>query len=271
MKNISNVKIGFIGAGNMAEALVAGIIKSGVSASSVTMSDINTGRLDYMAGKYGVAKAADNAAVMGSSGVVFLCVKPFQIDDVMKESAGMLSSVKILVSIAAGIKTSRIEKYSGKTPLIRVMPNTPALIGEGAFAICCGKFASIDDLELAGQLLSSCGIAVNVAEELMDAVTAVSGSGPAYVFYFAEIMRQAAEKAGLDKATAKLLVNRTMLGSARMLEMTGDEPQALRARVTSKGGTTSAALDVLKNEKFSEIFEAAIFAALKRSKEMSNE
>jgi len=227
-------------------------------------------RLNYICRKYKVKKCYSNQDAVKYSDVFFLAVKPYQIEAVLKEIAGQVKQTQLVISIAAGIKTQKIENYLNKAHVVRVMPNTPALIGEGAIAICRGRSATSSDIKIAGKLLSSCGIVVDVAEKDMDAVTVVSGSGPAYIFYIAEVMRETAEKLGMQKDDAKKLVNQTLLGASKMLVLSGDEPENLRQKVTSKGGTTEAAFKVLAGKKFGKIFEKAIFAASQKSKELSN-
>jgi len=270
MKLKQKVRIGFIGAGNMAEAIISAIIKSGIPSGRIIASDVNSKRLNYIRKKYKIKSSLDNSDTVKSSDVIFLAVKPFQVKEVLEKIKDYFNGQKLVVSIAAGIKTSKIEKYLKKTAVIRVMPNTAALIGEGAIALSAGKRANKADIKLAEKLLSSCGTVVTVKEKDMDAVTAVSGSGPAYVFYVTEIMGKTAEKMGLSKETAKKLVNQTLLGASKMLIATGECPDILRQKVTSKGGTTEAAFKVLSNKKFADIFESAIFSAMKKSKELSN-
>ena len=214
-------------------------------------------------------KCVGNPAIVRRADIIFLVVKPYQIEEVLKEISGNVKQTQLVISIAAGIKTQKIEKYLKKTAVIRVMPNTPALIGSGAIAITPGRYAKKSDLQFAKKLLSSCGIVVDVTEKDMDAVTALSGSGPAYIFYIAEVMRETAEKLGMQKDVVKKLVNQTLLGASKMLILSDDEPENLRQRVTSKGGTTEAAFKVLLENNFGKIFEKAIIAAAKKSKEIS--
>lgn len=268
--------IGFIGAGNMAEAIISGIIRSGIIEKNIFISDVNRKRLNYICRKYKVKKCYSNQDAVNHSGIIFLAVKPYQIEEVLKEikdsfDADFLQH-KILISVAAGIKTSKIEKYlkPERVSVVRVMPNTPALIGEGAIAVAAGRYAKKTDMQFAKKLLSFCGIIVDVAEKDMDAVTAVSGSGPSYVFYVAEVMRKTAEKIGMRKDVAKKLVNQTLLGASKMLILSEEDPENLRQKVTSRGGTTEAAFKVLVRKKFDKIFEQAIISAMKRSKELSN-
>lgn len=265
-----NKKIGFLGAGNMAEAIISGIIKGGVSPKNIFISDVSVKRLNYIFRKYKVNKCTGNSEAVKFSDAVFLAVKPHQAADVLAESGGSLSGAKLLISVAAGVKTSKIEKYAEGAAVVRVMPNTPALIGGGAIAVTPGRYAKKADVLFAKKLLSFCGIVVDVSEKDMDAVTAVSGSGPAYVFYVAEIMIRTAVKLGLSRETAGKLVRQTLLGASGMLVSSIDEPEILRQKVTSKGGTTAAAFKILSAKKFGNIFEEAIVKAAKRSKEMSN-
>ncbi len=273
MKGALNKKVGFIGVGNMAEAIISAIVKNGVPAKNVFISDINNARLNYISKKYGIVKCSNNLSAVKFSDIVFLTVKPHQITGVLEEIKDNFDADfcqhRLLISVAAGIKTQRIEKYLKKTAVIRVMPNTPALIGSGAIALTPGRYAKKSDLQFVKKLLSSCGIVVDVTEKDMDAVTAVSGSGPAYIFYIAEIMRKTAEELGLKKDVAKKLVNQTLLGASKMLILSDEEPENLRQKVTSKGGTTEAAFKVLMKKKFAKIFEQAIITAVKKSKEIS--
>ena len=268
-KNIFGKKIGFIGVGNMAEAIVLGLIKSGFKAAKITVSDVNAGRLAYFSKKYGVAACSENLTTVKNSDIIVLAVKPHQVDEVLSQAGPAFDKKKLLISIAAGTRTKKIEKYLNGSPVVRSMPNTPALVGEGAFAICAGKRSSKKDMADAESLLGTCGIVVRVAEKDMDAVTAVSGSGPAYLFYAAEIMRNTAEKMGIDKNSARILVNQTLKGASKMLAESQYGPEQLRTNVTSKGGTTQAAFDVIMKNKLGGIFEKAMLAAMKRSAELS--
>lgn len=269
MKDVNNEKVCFIGAGNMAEALISGIIKSGISGKNILAYDVSSKRLNYISKKFGIKKTSGNIAAVKTSGIVFIAVKPNQVEEVLKEISCGVNGKKFVISIAAGIRTFKIEKYLKKIPVVRVMPNTPALLGMGAIAITAGKYAKSGALKIAEKLLSSCGIVVTVKEKDMDAVTAVSGSGPAYVFYIAELMKKTAVKMGLSEKTAKALVNQTLLGASNMLSASDETPEALRKKVTSKGGTTEAAFKHLLKKGFGNIFQEAIVAAQKKSKQMS--
>ncbi|MFH0948229.1 MAG: pyrroline-5-carboxylate reductase [Elusimicrobiota bacterium] len=284
VKDALNKKIGFIGAGNIAEAIISGIIKSGIISENIFISDVSKKRLNYICKKYKVIKCYSNSDVVKYSDIIFLAVKPYQIEGVLEEIKDNFDADfcqhRFLISVAAGIKTSKIEKYlkQKKVSIVRVMPNIPVLFGEGAIAITAGRYSKKTDVRFVKKLLSSspkanlpgCGMVVVVAEKNMDAVTSVSGSGPAYIFYIAEIMRYTAEKLGLTKDVSKKLVYQTLFGASKMLVLSDAEPEILRQKVTSKGGTTEAAFKVLLGEKFGKIFEKAIFAAAKRSEELSN-
>lgn len=269
MQDVNNKKICFIGAGNMAEAMLSGIIKSGISGKNISAYDVNSKRLNYISRKFGIKKSSDNVAAVKTSGIIFIAVKPHQVEEVLREISCGFNGKKLFISIAAGIRTSKMEKYLKNIPVVRVMPNTPALLGMGAIAITAGKYAKSGALKTAEKLLSSCGVVVTVREKDMDAVTAVSGSGPAYVFYIAEVMRKTAEKLGIQEDVAKKLVNQTLLGASNMLSASDETPETLRNKVTSKGGTTEAAFRHLLKKGFGNIFQKAITAAQKKSKQMS--
>lgn len=265
-------RIVFIGAGNMAEALVRGLLAAGVArAGDVSVTDIAPARLEHFRARYGVVGGSDNAAAARTADTLVLAVKPQQLAAACAELAGALARNPLVISIAAGIPTARIEQWlGGAARVVRAMPNTPALVGAGVTAIAPGRLATDDDLDRAERLLGAAGTVVRVAESAMDAVTAVSGSGPAYVFYLAEAMREAAARLGLAPEVADALVRRTILGAGRLLEAeSATPPEELRRRVTSKGGTTEAAVSVLEERRVREAFVAAITAAAARAKELS--
>jgi len=263
------MRIGFIGAGNMAEAIIAGVLKSkAVKPSDILISDVLKPRLAELAKKYGVVPAASNSEVISNSEAIILAVKPKDAESI-KDALTVIKPSSFIVSIMAGITTSFFEKNGAMIPVVRVMPNTPALVLSGMAGVCKGKFANMEHMEKTKIILSAVGKVVEVEEELMDALTSISGSGPAYVFLFAEALLEAAEKSGIDKATAKILVANTLMGGAKMILESGDEPAVLREKVTSPGGTTAAALAVFESLKFKEIVGKAVDAARNRSKEMT--
>ena len=208
------------------------------------------------------------------SDVIILAVKPQDSDEVLREirsHVGATGRSPVLISIVAGLTTQCIEQRLGaKQKVVRAMPNMPALIGEGITAICTGKHARKTDRDLARGIFNTVGKTVIVKEDMMDAVTAVSGSGPAYVFLFTECLIKAAQSLGLTRALSKELVKSTLSGSIHLLEKQKQEAEVLRAKVTSKGGTTQAAIDVFMKNKIEEIFKQALRAAKRRAGKLSN-
>jgi len=264
--------IGFIGSGNMAEALIKGIIAAKVyQPANIIIADIRGERLEELARKYKVREVESNTALAGGADVVVLSVKPQNMDDVLGEIKGTLKRDSLVISIAAGITTAKIAAALGEVPIIRVMPNTPALVGEGASALFA-KNVSAEAMALAMKVFGAVGKAVVVdSEELIDAVTAVSGSGPAYFFLLMEQMIKAGQSLGLDEATAKELVLQTAKGAALLAEQAdgrGETAAELRHKVTSPGGTTEAALKVFAEKNFSALVTTALTAARDRSKEL---
>ncbi len=264
------MKITFIGAGNMAEAIVAGVVKQQVvEAGEVCVTDIDAARLDHFTEQYGVGRSTDNAAAVAQADVVVLSVKPQIFPAVWPEIEGALKPDALVVSIMAGIPSAKI---AGGKPIrvVRVMPNTPSLVGEGAAGIAAGEFATDTDLQVAEKLMSAVGVARIVKEEEIDAVTALSGSGPAYVFYLLENMLAAAEQMGLESGVSRELALATVIGAAKLMQETGEEADALRNKVTSKGGTTAAAIDTMIERGVGESIIAALQAAQARSRELAN-
>lgn len=263
-------KVVFIGAGNMAEALVKGMVASGVcEADRIFVTDVRPERLAFFEKEFQVKGFANNVVAVKKADVVVLAVKPQLLGDVLAEIKEGLGN-SLVISIAAGISTGWIEKGLGDgVRVVRVMPNTPALVRAGAAALCGGRWAKDADLTLTETMMGAVGLAVRVPENCMDAVTALSGSGPAYVFHLMEAMIEAARHAGLDEAIARKLIYATVSGSAKLAEATGTEPAELRRRVTSKGGTTAAALEVLEEKAVYHAYLGAIAAAHRRAKELS--
>jgi pyrroline-5-carboxylate reductase len=265
--------IGFIGSGNMAEALIKGIIAAGIyKPENIFVSDIRPERLKQLARKYKVKPAKNNRELAGRADIVVLSVKPQNMTEVLESIKDAISSKKLVISIAAGVKTRCIADVLGDVAIIRTMPNTPALIGEGASALFANTKAK-PMLEEAKLIFSAVGKAVVIEDEdLINAVTAVSGSGPAYYFLLMEEMIKAAVELGLPKTVAKDLVLQTAKGAALLAveaDGRGEGPAQLRQKVTSPGGTTEAALKVLAEGKFGPLIEAAVKKARDRSKELS--
>jgi len=269
--SLSGGKVVFIGAGNMAEALVKGIVSRGaVLPSRVIVTDVRGERLEHFARVFGVTPMEDNAAAAAEAGVLILAVKPQSMAEVLPGLRPALGRKALVVSIAAGKTTSWIEGHLGPgARLVRAMPNTPALVGAGATAICGGRTATAEDLGVAEALFATVGAVVRVDEETMDAVTAVSGSGPAYVFFLMEAMLESAARLGMEPSVARQLVVATVEGAARLMAGTETSPTVLRERVTSKGGTTAAAFEVLRKGRVFDAFVEAILAAQARSRELS--
>jgi pyrroline-5-carboxylate reductase len=267
--SLQNKKIAFIGAGNMAEALIRGLlVNKAVKPSQIIAADVRPERLEFFAGAFGIRTTSDNAAALRDATIVVLAIKPQQMSEAL--STLRPPPAALIISIAAGVTTSRIEReLGGRVRVIRAMPNTPALVGAGAAALAKGAHATDDDLATAEAILGAVGLTVRVDEEMIDAVTALSGSGPAYIFLVAEAMIKAGVAAGLEEDLAKRLAIQTLYGASKLLMESQEEPESLRRKVTSPGGTTEAALKVMGDRKLVEIFAEAIKAAARRSKELS--
>ena len=261
----------FIGAGNMAEALVKGIVERDVwPAGRVIVTDVRPEQLDRFRATYRVHATANNLEAAAKADVIVLAVKPQMMGDVLAELKGNLPAKALVVSIAAGTTSAKIEAgLGGDVRVVRVMPNTPALVGAGASAICGGKHAASSDLDLVETLFAAVGTCARVTEDQMDAVTALSGSGPAYVFYLMEALLEAGAKMGLSPEVAKNLAFKTIEGAAKLATTSDVGPAELRARVTSKGGTTAAAVDVLDKSDAKRIWVDAVLAAQRRGRELS--
>jgi pyrroline-5-carboxylate reductase len=262
-------RLAVVGSGNMAEALVRGILRAGLLApDAIATSDVVPDRLRLFREQFGVATETDNAAVVAKADVVLLAVKPQAMGQVLQ---GLVQAVErqLLISIAAGIPTYFIEtRFDRPVRVVRVMPNTPALVLEGASALCAGAHATADDLALARGLFEAVGRAVVLDETAMDAVTGLSGSGPAYVFVIIEALADAGVRVGLSRDVARLLAAQTVLGSARMVLETGTHPAVLKDMVASPGGTTIAGLHALEAGALRAALLNAVEAATERSREL---
>ena len=265
--------IGFLGGGNMAEALIKGITAAKVyKPENIFVSDIRAERLAHLAKQYNVQTVDENSTLAAKVDILVLSVKPQNMTDALQSVKGAIKPDTLVVSIAAGIKVANITDVLGDVAIVRVMPNTPALIGEGASALFANNKAK-PMLDKAKTIFSSVGKAVVVDDEdLIDAVTAVSGSGPAYYFLLTEQMIKAACELGLPREVAKNLVLQTAKGAALLAveaERGGESPAELRRKVTSPGGTTEAALKVFAANNFSQLITDALTAARDRSQELS--
>lgn len=269
------MKIGFIGGGQMGYALVGGLIHSGVAAATdVVVCDTDKTARDRVAEAFGVT-VTDNAksAIDGVSVIVF-AIKPQMMPSVLPPLSGQIGAEQTVLSIAAGISAGAIESLlqsSDESPVrvVRAMPNTPALIGSGIAAICRGTHATDTDMQRAEVVLGAVGEVVRVSESQMDAVTGLSGSGPAYVYLVIEALADGGVRAGLPKALSLKLATQTVLGAARMVGETGEHPAVLRDRVTSPGGTTIAGLHAAEALGIRNALMSAVLAAAKRSEELS--
>jgi pyrroline-5-carboxylate reductase len=267
-------KIGFIGGGNMASSLMSGLIASGHSAQHLWVADINPDTLKALAENLNVNTSANNNEIINAVDVVVLAVKPQVLSSVAKSVASLIQKKKsLVVSIAAGIDQNSLSQWLGAdTPIVRCMPNTPALVLTGATALHANTQVTPEQHDLAENIMRSVGIALWVKDESeLDAVTAVSGSGPAYYFLLMEAMEKAALELGLNEVTARLLVQQTALGAAKIALESSESPEELRKRVTSPGGTTQRAIETFEQGGFSELVLKALHAARDRSIEMSKQ
>jgi pyrroline-5-carboxylate reductase len=274
MAKMNIQKIGFIGGGNMASSLISGLIASGHSPQHLWVSDINPDTLKALAENLNVNTSGSNDAVINEVDVVVLAVKPQILSSVAKNAAAFIQQKKsLVVSIAAGISQHSLSQWLGAdTAIVRCMPNTPALVLTGATALHANARVTDEQRNLAENIMRSVGIALWVNDESeLDAVTAVSGSGPAYYFLLMEAMEKAALDLGLNEVTARLLVQQTALGAAKIALESSESPEQLRKRVTSPGGTTQRAIETFEQGGFTELVSKALYAARDRSIEMSKQ
>ena len=262
------MKIGFIGAGNMGGAIIGGIIKNGIS-KDILVSDKNKEASDALCKKFGIKAAADNIDAAKNSDILFLAVKPNVIDIVISEIKDFVSEDVLIISIVAGKSIEYIEKaFEKKIKLIRVMPNTPALVGEGMSALCKNKNVKKEDMEKALDIFSGLGEAEEVTENIMDAVTAVSGSSPAYIFMMIEAMADGAVAGGMPRSQAYKFAAQATLGSAKMVLETGKHPGELKDMVCSPAGTTIEAVKVLEEKGLRCAVIDAMKACMDKSKKL---
>lgn len=262
--------VAILGAGVMGETLLSGLLRAGRSVDDVVITERRPERAAELAGRYGV-KVLDNAEAAATADTVVLVVKPQDIAGLLHEIRDVVTPDRLVVSIAAGISTAFVEqRLADGVAVVRVMPNTPALVDEGMAAISPGSHCDAAHLDRAQSLLSATGKVIQVAEHHQDAVTAISGSGPAYIFYVVEAMIEAGVLLGLPRATSTELVVQTLYGAATMLKETGTHPTVLREQVSSPAGTTMAALRQLDDHKVRAAFLTAMEAARNRSRELSS-
>lgn len=263
--------IAFIGSGNMASALIQGLLRSRVSRpDQLIASDVRADALAPLRDRHGIAVTQDNAAACAAP-IVVLSVKPQAFPSLLPEIGPRLGPGSLVVSIAAGVPLAAIETHAPSARVIRAMPNTPALIGAGATALAVGSRASDDDFALARKIFESVGVVVEVPEALMDAVTALSGSGPAYQYFLAEALIDAGKKVGLSEQVATTLVLQTLYGAAQLMHGNTESPAELRRKVTSPGGTTHAGVSQLEARAVRAAFESCVVAARDRGRELGQE
>ena len=271
MGTLSDKKLCFVGSGNMGEALVSGLVQSGSARpENIICTDVREERLEELRGRYGVRTMSSNVEAVAESEVVIYAVKPQLMAEVLKETADQLDLSKVIISIAAGVPLRAIEALLHKElRLIRVMPNIAASVKESATALSAGKHARKEDVELAMAIFNSVGKAVFLRENyLMDAITGLSGSGPAYIFIIVDALADAGVKMGLSRKDAQFLAAQTVLGAAKMLMETREHPGQLKDRVTSPGGTAIAGIHTLEKGGLRTTLINAVEAATHRSKEL---
>ncbi|MFQ3548655.1 MAG: pyrroline-5-carboxylate reductase [Armatimonadota bacterium] len=263
-------KIAIIGTGAMGLAIAGGMIKSNlIKPEHIVMSDVDFDKLQFASEKFGVTTKQNNIDAIKDADVIILAVKPNIISSAIGSFSESLKKEQIIISIAAGVTTSKIESLvSTENAVIRAMPNTPCQIGAGATAVCRGSYVNDDDIKIAFSIFEAVGICVEVPENLMNAVTGLSGSGPAYTFMMIEAMTDAGVRMGLPRDKAQKLASQTVLGSAEMVIKGDKHPAQLKDQVTSPGGTTIAAIDTLEKNSFRSAIIEAVKAATKRSEEL---
>ncbi|GJL55232.1 MAG: pyrroline-5-carboxylate reductase [Nitrospirales bacterium] len=263
-------KFAFIGAGNMAEALLAGLLQSDVvKPSNIFATDVSQARLDTLKDAYQIQVGTDNTEAVRWATIIIMAVKPQVLPQVLQQVKAGLTSTQLVISIAAGIPLSAIiDELSESASVIRAMPNTPCLVQQGATALAAGTTVTQDHMNMAVAIFEASGKVVVVEEKLMDAVTGLSGSGPAYVYVMIEALADGGVRMGLPRHIAHTLATQTVLGTAHVVVESGEHPGQLKDRVTSPGGTTIAGLHELENGGVRAALMNAVAAATKRSQEL---
>lgn len=266
-------KIVFVGAGSMAEALIQGWVKKDVFSSTniYVMNRSNGEKLNLLAEKYGIQVISDRGEILPQADLVVLAMKPKDIVASMQDIAPLLSENTVILSVVAGTSIESIENGLGSRPIARVMPNTSATIGMSASGISFNQLITTDFKAQFMQMLEAVGVVIEVKEQDLHAITALSGSGPAYLYYLVEAFEQAGMKYGLEKETIRTLAVQTIAGAAEMLKQSDEDPAELRRKVTSPGGTTAAGIKALEEYHFMDAIEACIDEATKRSIELATE
>lgn len=268
----SPVKLAFIGAGRMAEAIISGLLTGeALTATDIIAADVDSGRLDNIRERYGIAVTTENIAAARAAEFILLAVKPQHFDEAVREIKGALTEAHTLITIAAGVSVDRVRSLIEiDLPIVRVMPNTPALVNAGISAVAFPREISDENRTFVERLLSTVGAVVRVDESDMNAVTAVSGSGPAYFFLFVRAIAKAGVELGLDEELAVRLARQTFYGSARLLEAGDADEDDLIAAVASPGGTTEAALKSFARDRLEEVVARAAGSAAVRAEELDS-
>lgn len=260
--------VAILGAGALGEILAGGLLRAGWSPGDLSLAARREERCTELTERLGVACHLDSVAAVAGKRVVVVVVKPKDVPTLLEQIAGSLEPEQIVLSLAAGVPAAVFERALGEVAVVRAMPNTPALVDEAVTAYAPGKYVSEEALKEVASVMEAVGKTVVLEEQLMDAVTAVSGTGPAYVYLLAEALTDAAIREGLPRHAAQLLVDQTLKGTGALLAETALSPIKLRAQVTSPGGTTAAAVHVLEESGFRAAIEDAVRAAAERSREM---
>jgi pyrroline-5-carboxylate reductase len=271
---MNNTTLSFIGGGNMAGSLIGGLIADGWDPASIRVSDTDTRQLERLSHRFPITTTTDNNRAVEGADVIVLAVKPQVMEGVALALAASISKGQpLVISIAAGITESTLRQWLGEeTAIVRSMPNTPAMVRSGATGMYANPYVKDDQRSVAESILRAVGIVIWVDNEtMMDAVTALSGSGPAYIFLFIEALQAAGQELGLSSETAYLLALQTAFGAAKMALESEEDATMLRQRVTSPGGTTERAINILREGGFNEIVSKAMHAAAERSQELAKE
>ncbi len=271
---LADKRIFFLGAGSMSEAMLKGLLATAtLPPAQITLSNRqHVARLEELHTGYGTVASRDKLTEIAAAEIVVLAVKPFDVASALAEVGKVLSPGQLLISVAAGVATAAIEaRIPAGVPVVRAMPNTSSFVQESATAICGGRWATAETLELASQLFAAIGTVVTVEEDAMNAVTGLSGSGPAYIYYVAEALLAAGESVGLSEETSRELLLQTLYGAARMLRETGKSPGELRRQVTSPNGTTMAGIAALDAGDVGASFRIAVERATERAREMGQQ
>ena len=264
----------FAGAGAISEAMLKGLLEAGVvPAEQITVSNRkNRERLFQLGQNYGIHISQQREQEIAAADIIILAMKPFDIHQALQEISTSITPQQLVISVAAGVSTETIEaQLAAGVPVIRAMPNTSSFVQASATAVSRGRYATLEHLEQGKQIFAAIGSVSEVAEQQLDAVTGLSGSGPAYIYYVIECLMQAGQQVGLSEETCRELLIQTLYGSAKMLKATGKNPQELRKQVTSPNGTTMAGLAVLEEGELPDLLTRAVEQATRRATEMGQE